>query len=156
MDIDGVLVTSRHFVQSKQYFGLEFDPVCVQLLKEIIDRTNAQIVVSSSWREGRTLNQIQSIFALNGIHEVVGMIPVLEGKNREQEIQEYMSSVGTVECFVIIDDEEEMIQLKGHLITTDFRIGITEEVVEEVMARLKYWSDMLRCTLRTEPHCFMS
>lgn len=35
-----------------------------------------------------------------------------------------------VECFVIIDDEEERGQLKKHLISTDFRTGITEEIVE--------------------------
>ncbi|MBA9087292.1 phosphotransacetylase [Fontibacillus solani] len=136
LDIDGVIVTSRHFIQSKQYFGLEFDPVCAYFLKDILKRTDAQIVVSSSWREGRTLKQIQSIFESNGINEVIGITPVLEEENREQEIQEFINSVGNVECFVIIDDEEEMNQLKTHLISTDFRTGITEEIVEEVVARL--------------------
>lgn len=137
LDIDGVLVTSRHFVPSKRYYGLEFDPICLHFLQDLLRRTDAHIVVSSSWREGRTLSQIQSIFQLNGIHHVVGMTPVLEGKTRGHEIQQYIDNVKRIERFVIIDDEEEMSELDAHVIRTDFRTGITEAVVEEAVAMLK-------------------
>lgn len=48
LDIDGVLVTSRHFVQSKEYFGHEYDPVCTENLKQIVRETDAKTLVSSS------------------------------------------------------------------------------------------------------------
>lgn len=93
LDIDGVLVTSRHMVQSKKYFGHEFDPECVRNLQEVLEITEAKIVVSSSWREGRTLKQLQSIFEINGIKNVIGMTPIIEGAIRGKEIMEFLIRV---------------------------------------------------------------
>ncbi len=36
LDIDGVLVTSRHMVQSKKYFGHEFDPVKDKVIHSLV------------------------------------------------------------------------------------------------------------------------
>lgn len=137
LDIDGVLVTSRHMVQSKKYFGHEFDPECVRSLQEILEKTEAKIVVSSSWREGRTLKQLQSIFEINGIKNVVGMTPIIEGAIRGKEIKEYLNrtlNIGLeVDRFVIIDDEEEMGELDDHLVETRFETGITRAVADKVI-----------------------
>jgi hydroxymethylpyrimidine pyrophosphatase-like HAD family hydrolase len=62
LDIDGVLVTTNSLIPSDKYFGHTFDKNCVQNLIEILDATGAKVVISSSWREGRTLSQLQSIF----------------------------------------------------------------------------------------------
>ncbi|MGY4759102.1 HAD domain-containing protein [Paenibacillus caseinilyticus] len=140
LDIDGVLVTSRHWVQSAKYFGHEFDPVCSAYLKEIVARTGAAIVVTSSWREGRTLEQIQSIFEINDITGVAGMTPVMEGQIRGREIETYLRSAGHsgmgIEAYIILDDEEEMGSLRSHLIETEFPTGITEEIMDEAVRRL--------------------
>ncbi|OXM82509.1 HAD domain-containing protein [Paenibacillus rigui] len=140
LDIDGVLVTSRHLIQSSKYFGYEFDPECIVNLQEILDRTNAKIVVSSSWREGRTLKQLQSIFEINGLYKVIGMTPIMEGAIRGREIQEYVnSSKGTqdeINQFIIIDDEEEMGDLKQYLVETEFQTGITKSIKDDVITRL--------------------
>ncbi|MFD0675603.1 MULTISPECIES: HAD domain-containing protein [unclassified Paenibacillus] len=140
LDIDGVMVTSRHLIQSSKYFGYEFDPECIINLREILDRTEAYIVVSSSWREGRTLKQLQSIFEINGLNKVIGMTPIFDGAIRGREIQEYIKiSKGTqqeINHFIIIDDEEEMGDLKEYLIETDFQTGITKSIKDEVITRL--------------------
>lgn len=137
LDIDGVMVTSRHMLQSKKYFGHEFDPACVRSLQEILERTEAKIVVSSSWREGRTLKQLQSIFEINGIKNVVGMTPIIEGAIRGKEIKEYLNQILNigleVDRFVIIDDEEEMGELNDHLVETSFETGITRAVADKVI-----------------------
>ncbi|QQE81212.1 HAD domain-containing protein [Alicyclobacillus sp. SO9] len=141
LDIDGVLVTSRHFVQSQKYFGHEFDPVCVENLKLILSQTNAKIVVSSSWREGRTLKNLEAIFDANGLENcLVGQTPLLEFGTREDEIQTYIDEMrGTefeVQQFVIIDDEEEMNRLVSHLVRTDFQTGLTSETVLSAVEHL--------------------
>lgn len=138
LDIDGVMVTSRHLVQSNRYFGHEFDPECVRNLKEILERTTVDIVISSSWRDGRTLNQLQSIFELNGITRIIGMTPIIEGAIRGREIQEYIDTneKSEIEQFVILDDEEEMGDLRKYLIETDFRTGLTSQIKDEVISRL--------------------
>ncbi|GLI08860.1 hypothetical protein YDYSG_48920 [Paenibacillus tyrfis] len=124
-------------VQSKKYFGHEFDPACVRSLQEILEKTEAKIVVSSSWREGRTLKQLQSIFEINGIKNVVGMTPIIEGAIRGKEIKEYLNQILNigleVDRFVIIDDEEEMGELDDHLVETSFETGITREVADKVI-----------------------
>lgn len=140
LDIDGVMVTTRHLVQSKKYFGHEFDPVCVSNLKEALKSTGALIVVTSSWREGRSLNQLQSIFKLNGIQNVIGMTPIIEGRTRGFEINGYIQNTKCTELevqqFVILDDEEEMGDLKHFLIETEFQTGITNSIKDEIIKRL--------------------
>ncbi|NEW06863.1 hypothetical protein GK047_12690 [Paenibacillus sp. SYP-B3998] len=137
LDIDGVMVTSRHFVQSNRYFGHEFDPECIKNLKAILDITSANIVVSSSWREGRTLKQLQSIFEINGINKVIGMIPIIDGAIRGREVKEYLNNTKElgmdISAFVIIDDEEEMGELETYLIETEFNTGITDEIKNRVI-----------------------
>ena len=134
------MVTTRHLIQSKKYFGHEFDPVCVKYLNEILEITDSKIVVISSWREGRTLKQIQSIFEINGIIKVVGITPLIKDVIRGKEIMEYIFNTNKTDLevheFVIIDDEEEMGELTGHLIRTEFAIGIDEFVKNEVIRRL--------------------
>ena len=59
LDFDGVLVTDRYQTQLMDdgvqlhvdEYGAKFDPVCVENLRQIIDSTDAEIVVTS--RHGR-------------------------------------------------------------------------------------------------------
>lgn len=52
LDIDGVLNSMDYFEQTKDCKGYtEINPEKVKLLKEIVDRTGAQIVLSSTWRD---------------------------------------------------------------------------------------------------------
>lgn len=51
LDIDGVLNSVDYFEQVKYCKGYtEINPEKVKLLKEIVDRTGAEIVLSSTWR----------------------------------------------------------------------------------------------------------
>ena len=57
LDFDGVLVTDRgqkyHLETNgtlRDDHGALFDPECVVCLKEIIDATDADIVISSTWK----------------------------------------------------------------------------------------------------------
>ena len=50
LDFDGVL-NSKKYIALKNEPGVCFDPECLNLLKEIVLKTNAKIVLTSSWRE---------------------------------------------------------------------------------------------------------
>ena len=51
LDIDGVLNSMDWFEQNKYTKGYtEINPGKVKLLKEIVDRTDAKIILSSTWR----------------------------------------------------------------------------------------------------------
>lgn len=57
LDFDGVMVSSRHqenLVTAnnplRDSYGAIFDPACVEQLKQIIDNTGVDIVVTSTWK----------------------------------------------------------------------------------------------------------
>lgn len=71
LDIDGVLNT---LALCSQPGGRErFSPAAVMALKEILKRTSAKIVISSSWRED-VAHRIPVAFQKNGLGEIVGCI----------------------------------------------------------------------------------
>jgi hypothetical protein len=56
LDIDGVLAPIRRWDR----YG-DLDPVCIQVLNEIVARTAAGVVVSSTLRSGKTARELQEI-----------------------------------------------------------------------------------------------
>ena len=55
-----------------------FNPRCVELLNDLTDKTEAKIVVSSTWRLGKTVEQLQDLFSEVGVTgEVIDKTPRL-------------------------------------------------------------------------------
>jgi len=73
LDIDDVMVTSRQYFGKyhKKYNGHPFDPKCVKVLNEIIEKTNPVIIISSDWKLHFTISQLNEIFLLNGVNSAV-------------------------------------------------------------------------------------
>lgn len=117
LDIDGVLNHEEHFrwlhesgeatpLQS-QYPWSEFSPVSCKLLKEVIDETDAQIVVSSSWRlDG--LAKINKLFRFFGLPNAIDVTPCLNTA-RGIEIDKWLSEHPEVDKYVILDDDTDML-----------------------------------------------
>ena len=92
LDIDGVL-NNELWYRSDKYDALsnefktcthefhdlaQFDPLCVENLNRITEQTGAKIVVSSSWRIGREVSELQDLLAKAGIKgEVIDKTPKL-------------------------------------------------------------------------------
>jgi hypothetical protein len=98
LDIDGVLNNQLWYSSSefkakhdkfkdcsrKYHDEAQFDPRCVHQLNEITDKTKAKIVVSSSWRLGREVEELKSLFSDVGIKgEVIGKTPYLSFRTTE-------------------------------------------------------------------------
>lgn len=117
LEIDGVLTTqhgSDHWMKAmgdifdKQ--GREFFcPKAVEALNKITNATDADIVVTSTWRNNMTLEEMQLLFDASGIiGNVIGFTPFTSHDvDRGQEIQNWMDENGTPKHYVIIDDECE-------------------------------------------------
>lgn len=141
LDIDGVL-NSRKFITVYEIYGVAIDPTRMVLLKEITDKTDAKIVLTSSWRifwekdteecksAGREINRIFGSFGLS----VYDKTPVLEDA-REDEIAAWLKSRDDVENFAVLDDmflDSEI--LRGHFVkTSDYINGLDEENVKNVV-----------------------
>lgn len=134
LDIDGVLnhndwyIESRKNNPSKYTFAKHehshFDPNCVERLNKITTETGANIVVSSTWRKGKTLLQLQELLGDVGVTgEIIDTTPALYYKNstdnvqRGSEIHEWVrlnknlleTETHLYKDYVIIDDDSDML-----------------------------------------------
>jgi len=70
LDIDGVLATTQQFYSKKrhpEWNCYRFDKKCVDVLNEILEKTNAFIILSSDWKYHYDLETMNKIFEWNGI-----------------------------------------------------------------------------------------
>ena len=139
LDVDGVVST---FAQ-----GWRLDAEKLSLLKEIIDNTNAKIVVSSSWKVGyddvdkfietlggrrksETIKNNENMFQwfCDNIYDITDS----NGSWRGDEIQRWIDThKEEIESYVILDDDSDM---RDHnllnFVQTDGYEGITSREVK--------------------------
>ena len=138
LDIDGVLNHQKHYewlmttneptLMQRVYPYSEFNPKSCQLLNEIIKETDAQIVVSSSWRldgEAR-LNALFKHFDLPRIYSITPCLNTARGI----EIDAWLAAHPEVDKYIILDDDEDMNseQLPFFIKTNPYEDGLNEEV----------------------------
>ncbi len=157
LDIDGVF-NSLAWYEKRNHARwneeCEFDPDMVKLFNQIITKTNARIVVSSTWRKG-DLGYLQDLFERIGINgQVVGETArldcILNSHHvtipRGLEISEYLKCVHNfhgytwtdkepeetgLDSYVIIDDDSDMLyNQRDHFVQTSFKTGLTQEQVD--------------------------
>jgi hypothetical protein len=114
LDIDGVLAPIRRW---DRYGDLE--PACIEVLNAIVSSALADVVVSSTWRHGRTVAELQAMLEAEGfIGRVVDKTPtVAPGADRGDEIAAWLAE-HTVGGYVIIDDHIDMGELRTALVLT--------------------------------------
>lgn len=109
LDIDGVLNSMDWFEKTKDMRGYrEINPQKVEFLKEIVDKTNAEIVLSSTWRnipEHPLFLYLADILKDKGL-EIKSFTPKLE-QNRPKEIKAWLekNAAEEIESFVSLDDD---------------------------------------------------
>ena len=108
-------------------------------MNKILKETESSIVVSSTWRIGRSLEELQDLFNEVGIDgKVIGKTKILqERKNFEKivrgtEIKMWMDENNFTGNYIIIDDDNDMLpEQQPFFIKTSFWTGITEKNVED-------------------------
>lgn len=122
LDIDGVLSTFGEYNRNRQKFWkkyefadnlrlpYEFNPGCVKILNEILEKTDADIVLTSDWRTHWNLQELRNIFQFNKVIKLPIDVTDVEPtsfsyleKNRGHEIDIYIKK-HMIENYVIIDD----------------------------------------------------
>lgn len=135
LDIDGVMNHEKLFEA--------MDPICpnaIKLLNELVQYTDARIVISSHWRTSYALTTLQRMFQDAGFdwpERIIGTTIDLAHisyysvkRTRGQEIDLWLQQV-PVHSFVILDDYNDMDHLLDHLVQTTFDKGLTSEHVEK-------------------------
>jgi hypothetical protein len=114
LDIDGVLAPIRRW---DRYGDLE--PACIEVLNEIVVSARADVVVSSTWRHGKTVAELQVMLEAEGFTgRVVDKTPTAPGAKRAEEIAAWLAE-HAVGGYVIIDDHSDMGELRAELVLTD-------------------------------------
>ena len=107
LDFDGVIVTER---SNCGLFGLptNFDPEAIDALNMLIKQTNADIVISSTWRHLFTFEELKTMLQDAGVRgKVIGITPKTESPfdyTRGEEISMWLQDNGNPTDFIIIDD----------------------------------------------------
>jgi len=114
LDIDGVLAPIRRWDR----YG-DLDPACIRVLNEIVAGGEADVVVSSTWRHGKTIAELQDMLQTGGFAGcVVDKTPAnIPGASRGDEIAAWLAAHAVDGC-VIIDDHTDMGELRTHLVQT--------------------------------------
>jgi len=145
LDFDGVLNT-EHYQGLLQYqgkpwqdeYGAFFDPKAVKQLKRIIDATDADIVVESSWKY-LGLDAMKELWKVRNLPgTIIDITPSLLGKNIGVEIASWLSKYAKQDIrYVIIDDEYVILDSQlPHFILTNPYEGITEEQANRAISML--------------------
>jgi hypothetical protein len=123
---------------------LGIDPDCIGYLNQILDASDAQVVVSSSWRFCHSLIGLQKLLEYRGFKgELIDVTPItpitLAGleKLRGHEIQAWLDLNPEVDRFVILDDCKDMAHLSKHLVLVNRKIGLTEEDALKAISIIK-------------------
>ena len=136
LDIDGVLNTGRNDYLDPEKYGHHFDNEAVGNLRRIINATNADLVISSSWKHMgvKRMREIWDDWHLPG--RVIGCTPGEWGDNntRGGEIQAWLDNNSEGACaYVIFDDMEADKEIDGqflHWVQVNPHCGISAEDAE--------------------------
>jgi len=170
LDIDGVLNHEKWYKKrqefksgmdqkewSDHYPFYEFDPESVERLNKIIDQTGAVVVVSSTWRHGRRVEDLQEILYRVGFTgKVIDTTPSLNARigqesagytvprgceidwwlekkkfqriNWSKERQLEHIETSEVKNYIILDDDSDMLySQREHFIQTTWKDGLNDD-----------------------------
>ena len=157
LDIDGVLNAEDDFGpgNNNPHVGHNrgISTSKVKLLKEIVDASNASIVLVSSWKKryikylnnkedevGEYLFNKLKEFNLS-IHDTTIRYDYDDGKSRGIEIALWLiDHKNDVDKYILIDDDEridyEKFDILPHLVKTSPLTGLTKDIVKECINKL--------------------
>jgi len=157
LDIDGVLNSQDWFysdklqnlVSTKDLGEKEaFDPTAIKLLTDIVLATNCDIVISSSWRKGRTIERLRELFTEVGFkhsHKIIGKTdslynwllpkvhcPSIRGLEIRVWLETNIKKINPIYqndyIYCILDDDTDMpFEQKDNFVNTDVQTGLTIE-----------------------------
>lgn len=144
LDIDGVMNTSASFADAKRRgyipFGADgWDERAVKALKKILAKTNALIVISSTWRISHEQPELSRAFTMYNLppwFDVTTFITL--SRFRGKEIKAWLEKHPEVKSYVILDNDSDMLaEQMPFFVQTNFRgDGLTEELADKAIAIL--------------------
>src|SRR6266566_7995933 len=138
LDVDGVLNSRAWMIRCAGVNLLGVDPEAVARVQEIVDRTGAKVVLSSTWR---LINTLVSLL-LHSKVPVFDRTPnlVRQAGNpdfpRSDEIEAWLAAHPEVTAWAILDDDEDAGYgaCAPHFVQTDPQRGLDDFCMKRVIA----------------------
>ena len=137
LDIDGVLNNFASIAESVRIL-----PEKVLLIQHLVNRTDAKVVISSSWKNDLTLKELKIVLGRAGLSTmgtIIGVTPSYQA-SRGGEIDRYIrenhfgatKDTGEEDRFVIIDDDDSGIleYQEPFFVKTHMKFGVTYHDIE--------------------------
>lgn len=145
LDFDGVLVHESYAGDAPEEAALwsesHFDPAVIARVNALCARAGASVVISSSWRQNHSLDELRGMLERRGLRaSVLGVTPSMhrspDGRRLERgdEIQAWLDAHPEVRGFAIADDDEDMAHLRPFLVRTSMERGLSDEHCEALFA----------------------
>ncbi len=139
LDFDGVLNSwdwwGRQPKHTRDQHRYLLDPAAIGLLNQLVMRTDAHVVISSSWRLNSEMRPASTLCVCGFTGVILGQTAFL-AKARGHEIQRWLDEHADVETFVILDDDSDMVHLAERHIKTSQQTGLTQEDVDRAVKML--------------------
>ncbi len=146
LDIDGVLNSHRFWdtvgkYRSKIDMETELDPISSNVLKEIVEETDAKIIISSTWRFSYYdfLVEYLSSYNIKVIGKTGrGCVDCVRGNEILSWIKANEKVIGehyyNYKNYVILDDDSDMLYWqKDNFVHIDNKIGLIEDHKKEII-----------------------
>ncbi len=146
LDIDGVMVPAKPWSSPP---NLEdgfpvFSSKAVQALNEIVSRTNANILLTTSHRGRFSVEEWNTIFRNRKVDvhilKTLSTVDYDKLQTRANEIRSWFAAYTGEEDFIIIDDDKSLNSLpqylKDRVVQTQAMIGLTTSDVEKAIELL--------------------
>lgn len=141
LDFDGVLNSSSWLATKHDYDIAGLNPEAVAKLNRLV--ADAKFVICSSWRHGRSVDELQAILNELGFGGyIIGKTPAGGGfrPGRGKEIQMWLDAAPLynviVESFVILDDDSDMFPVADRHIQTAARDGLQDSHIDRAIEML--------------------
>lgn len=145
LDFDGVLNTTPYllgfgvgFLKRSEELSLEH----VARLNQVLAQTSARVVVTSTWRIGSTVDELQALLDSRGfVGEVLGMTPDLFHENaqrkRGEEISRWLEDHEDVSLYAVVDDDPGAgVGHEDRFVLTSDSLGLTDREAARLAALL--------------------
>jgi len=140
--MDGVLNGDEDFIPPGFTEQVSTHPIGIKkihLLREILEKTGAKIVISSTWRHGWSIEQFEAVFSVFSWgfdRKIIGKTPSKVSATRGQEIGMWIRDNNFTGNFIILDDDSDMAPYIDHLVQTNEEIGLTAEDAQKAIDML--------------------
>lgn len=136
LDVDGVLNNTQTFLESP--FNCCLDDYCLKQLCDILEKIDAKIVISSSWRHDAEDLQ----FLMDKLKElkidtlVIGQTPYVQHSWRALEIRAYLQEHPEITRWAVLDDSSDADLKDGSFFQTKMDVGLTDLKAYEIIKYL--------------------